>query len=75
MRAEARTYQLVPTSPHEKNSKLLAFGAKVDTQLLTLFVEVAAFQAEGFCCVGDVTLVALEFCEERGALEGGYALG
>ena len=43
--------------------------------MVGFFVEVAAFQAEGFGGVGDVGLVALEFGEDGFAFERLNAVG
>ena len=56
-------------------TSLLAFGAEVDAELLTLLIEMTALEAQGFRRVGDVSLMSFEFREERGALEGGDAVG
>jgi hypothetical protein len=41
----------------------LADGAKVDAELLAFFVEVAAFEAEGFGGVGHVVVILFQDCE------------
>ena len=52
----------------------LAFRAQVDPELLALFVEVAAFQAQGAGGVGHVVMVAAQFGEQHFALERFHAL-
>ncbi len=47
-----------------------AEGVEVDAELLALFVEVAAFEAEGAGDVGHVEIVAVDFGEKGFALEG-----
>src|SRR5208283_638023 len=51
---------------------LLGFaeGVEIDAELLALFVEVAAFEAEGAGDVGHVEIVAADFGEKGFALEG-----
>ena len=51
------------------------FGLEVDSELLALFIEMAAFQAEGFSGIGDVMLVAAQFGEDGLALEAGDPVG
>ena len=52
----------------------LADGAEVNSQLLAFFVEMAAFEAEGFRGVGHVVVVQLQFFEQGFAFEGFDAL-
>ena len=48
----------------------LAQTAEVDAELLAFFVEVAALEAQGFCGVGHVVVMLLQYGEERLAFEG-----
>ena len=59
-------------SSHVIQGFLLGFaeGVEVDAELLALFVEVAAFEAEGAGDVGHVEIVAADFGEEGFTLEG-----
>ena len=47
-----------------------AEGVEIDAELLTLLVEVAAFEAKGAGHVGHVEIVAADFGEEGFAFEG-----
>ena len=53
----------------------LADGAEVNAELLAFFVEVAAFEAEGFRGVGHVVMMQLQFGEQSFAFESFDALG
>ena len=59
-------------SGHVIQGFLLGFaeGVEIDAELLALFVEVAAFEAEGAGDIGHVEIVAADFGEEGFALEG-----
>jgi hypothetical protein len=63
--------KLRPLSDDTQKQKLfgLAEGAEVDAELLAFFVEVAAFEAEGFGGVGHVVVILFQDGEERFALE------
>jgi hypothetical protein len=52
----------------------VAKGVQVDAELLALFVEVAALEAQGAGDVGHVEIVATDFGEEHFAFEGFGAL-
>jgi hypothetical protein len=52
-----------------------AEGLQIDAELLALFVEMAAFEAEGAGDVGHVKIVAFDFGEENFFFEGFGAFG
>ena len=52
----------------------MAKGAEVDAELLAFFVEVAAFEAEGFGGVGHVVVILFQHGEERFAFKSFYSL-
>lgn len=56
----------------QRGAVLLGFaeGVEIYTELLALFVEVAAFEAEGAGYVGHMEIVAADFGEKGFALEG-----
>ena len=53
----------------------LAFRLEIDSELLALFVEVAALEAQGARGVGHVVMMAAQLGEEHFPLEGFQALG
>ena len=53
----------------QRKSRTRFFGSRVDAQLLTFLVKVAALEAERFCCVGHVVMVAVEFGEDGDSFE------
>ena len=50
-----------------------ADGAQIDSQLLALLVEVAAFEAQRFRSVGHVMVMPLEFRQQGFALKNLHA--
>ena len=57
-----------------RGSLRLAFGLEIDSELLALFIEVAALEAQGARGVSHVVMVAAQLCEEHCPLEGFQAL-
>ncbi len=43
---------------------------QIDAKLLALFVEMASFEPQRFCHLGDLAAISFEFGEHGGALEG-----
>ena len=56
---------------------LLSLGQalQVDSQLLAFFVKVAAFEAQGFGCLGYIPIVPVELGQHRGPFKSRHALG
>ena len=54
---------------------VLPDGAKINSKLLTFFVEVTALQAQRLGCIGHVVAMPLELREQRLALESLHAFG